>query len=98
METFLQLVARDLYAKIGNDLSRTAIVFPNKRASLFFNEYLAAETDRPLWSPAYVSISELFRCGFKNNLFTHLFQILSPSPFSLPLPKDEAHSYCQKNR
>ena len=35
--------------------------FPNKRASLFFNEYLAAETDRPLWSPAYVSISELFR-------------------------------------
>ena len=61
METFLQLVARDLYSKIGSDLSRTAIVFPNKRASLFFNEYLAAETDRPLWSPAYVSISELFR-------------------------------------
>ena len=48
MKTFLQLVAHDLYAKIGNDLSRTAIVFPNKRASLFFNEYLAAETDRPL--------------------------------------------------
>lgn len=61
METFLQLVARDLYAKIGNDLSRTAIVFPNKRASLFFNEHLATETDQPIWSPAYVSISELFR-------------------------------------
>lgn len=61
METFLQLVAKDLYAKIGNDLSHTAIVFPNKRARLFFNEYLTAETDRPLWSPAYVSISELFR-------------------------------------
>ena len=61
METFLQLVAHDLYSKTGNDLSRTAIVFPNKRASLFFNEYLAAESDRPLWSPAYVSISELFR-------------------------------------
>ena len=61
METFLQLVAHDLYSKIGNDLSRTAIVFPNKRASLFFNEYLAAESDRPLWSPAYVSISDLFR-------------------------------------
>lgn len=61
METFLQLVAHDLYSKIGNDLSRTAIVFPNKRASLFFNEHLAAETDHPLWSPAYLSISELFR-------------------------------------
>ena len=47
MKTFLQLVAHDLYAKIGNDLSRTAIVFPNKRASLIFNEYLAAAPDRP---------------------------------------------------
>lgn len=61
MKTFLQLVAKDLYSKIGDDLSRTAIVFPNKRASLFFNEYLAAESERPLWSPAYVNISELFR-------------------------------------
>lgn len=51
MKTFLQSVAQDLYSKIGNDLSRTAIVFPNKRASLFFNEYLAAQSDRPLWSP-----------------------------------------------
>ena len=60
METFLQMVARDLYHKIGNDMSRTAIVFPNKRASLFFNEYLAVQSDRPLWSPAYVSINDLF--------------------------------------
>lgn len=61
MQTFLQLVAQDLYQKIGNDLSRVAIVFPNKRASLFFNEYLAMQSDRPIWSPAYVSISKLFR-------------------------------------
>lgn len=61
MKTFLQSVAQDLYSKIGNDLSRTAIVFPNKRAGLFFNEHLAAQSDRPLWSPAYVNISELFR-------------------------------------
>ncbi len=61
METFLQLVAQDLHSKIGNDLSRVALVFPNKRASLFFNEYLAAQSDKPIWSPAYVSISELFQ-------------------------------------
>ena len=61
MLPFLQLVAHDLYSKIGNDLSRVAIVFPNKRAGLFFNEYLADESDRPIWSPAYVSISELFQ-------------------------------------
>ncbi len=28
MQSFLQLVAHDLYAKIGNDLSRTALIFP----------------------------------------------------------------------
>ena len=57
---FLQLVAHDLYAKVGGDLSHTVLVFPNKRASLFFNEYLAAESDKPIWSPVYLSISDLF--------------------------------------
>ena len=61
MQTFLQLVAHDLYTKIGNDLSRTVLVFPNKRANLFFNEYLAGESDQPIWSPAAMSISDLFR-------------------------------------
>lgn len=61
MQSFLQLVAHDLYAKIGNDLSRTVLVFPNKRANLFFNEYLAGESDQPIWSPAAMSISDLFR-------------------------------------
>lgn len=60
MESFLQQVARDLQHKTNGDLSRTAIVFPNKRARLFFNEYLAANSNRPIWSPAYVSISDLF--------------------------------------
>ncbi|WP_148372440.1 PD-(D/E)XK nuclease family protein [Bacteroides bouchesdurhonensis] len=61
MQSFLQLVAHDLYSKIGNDLSRTVLVFPNKRANLFFNEYLAGESDHPIWSPAAMSISDLFQ-------------------------------------
>lgn len=61
MQSFLQLVAHDLYTKIGNDLSRTVLVFPNKRANLFFNEYLASESDQPIWSPAAMSISDLFQ-------------------------------------
>ncbi|WP_279122691.1 PD-(D/E)XK nuclease family protein [Bacteroides acidifaciens] len=61
MQTFLQLVAHDLYSKIGNDLSRTVLVFPNKRANLFFNGYLAGESDQPIWAPAAMSISDLFQ-------------------------------------
>lgn len=61
MESFLKLVAADLYKHTEGNLAHTAVVFPNKRARLFFNEYLAQESDSPIWSPAYVSISELFR-------------------------------------
>ena len=41
MSSFLEHVASDLLARFGTDLSRVAVVFPNKRASLFFNDHLA---------------------------------------------------------
>ena len=59
--SFLKYVAQDLIAKFGLDLSRVAVVFPNKRASLFMNEQLACLSDRPIWSPSYITISDLFR-------------------------------------
>lgn len=58
MTPFLKVVAEDIIRKIGTDLSRTVIVFPNRRASLFFNDYLAG--DSPIWAPRYQTISELF--------------------------------------
>ena len=41
MKTFLEYVAQDIFEKYGNDLADTAVVFPNKRASLFLNDALA---------------------------------------------------------
>ena len=61
MESFLKQVAADLYSRKDGKLARTALVFPNKRAGLFFNEYLAQQSDKPLWAPSAISISELFR-------------------------------------
>ena len=61
METFLSLVATDLYKKSNGDLSHTAIVFPNRRASIFFNQNLAQLSEKPLWAPTYFSISDLFQ-------------------------------------
>lgn len=61
MISFLESVAKDILNKYGTDLSRTAVVFPNKRASLFLNGYLAQYADRPMWSPVNMTISELFR-------------------------------------
>ncbi len=61
MKSFLEHVAEDLLSRYGNDLSRVAVIFPNKRASLFLNEHLARLSKRPIWSPAYITISDLFR-------------------------------------
>lgn len=61
MNTFLQIVAKDIISKYGNDLSRIAVVFPNKRASLFLNEELFRCAGKPVWAPTYLTISDLFR-------------------------------------
>ena len=61
MKSFLEYVAEDIISKYGTDLSHTVVVFPNKRASLFLNEHLARQARHPIWSPVYITISELFR-------------------------------------
>ena len=60
-KTFLEYVAEDIISKYGTDLSRIAVVFPNKRAALFLNEHLTRLAGQPVWSPAYITISDLFR-------------------------------------
>lgn len=61
MRTFLEIVAKDMFEKKQGNMSDITIVFPNKRASLFFNKALVDLVDKPLWSPQYTTISELFR-------------------------------------
>ena len=61
MNTFLEHVAADLLKKYGNDMAHIAVVFPNKRAALFLNQALARLAAGPVWSPAYITISDFFR-------------------------------------
>ena len=62
MPPFLKYLAKDLLQKYGNNLSEITVVFPNKRASLFLNEELILQSGgKPVWSPKYLTISELFR-------------------------------------
>lgn len=49
--SFLEHVAKDLLSKHGTDLSRMAVVFPNKRAALFMNEFLARNAEKPYGAP-----------------------------------------------
>ena len=57
---FLRLVAKDLLKRFGTNMAELTVVFPSRRARLFFNQYLYEEVNHPLWSPQYLSIEELF--------------------------------------
>ena len=61
MKAFLKIVAKDMLEKYGTDMSDIAVVFPNKRASLFLNSYLAQLARKPISTPTYITISDLFR-------------------------------------
>lgn len=58
MNYFLKDVASYLFKLNKGDFRHTIIVFPNRRARLFFNKYISELTDKPLWSPQYYSISD----------------------------------------
>lgn len=60
MTTFLHDVAKIFWDKYGSDISRFAFVFPNRRAGVFFQRELAQMTNKPLFSPAILTINELF--------------------------------------
>lgn len=60
LPSFLELTAQDLYARFGDKLSEVAVVFPNNRARLFFSEHLYRAAGKPVWTPAFITISDLF--------------------------------------
>ncbi|MGD9978322.1 MAG: PD-(D/E)XK nuclease family protein [Bacteroidales bacterium] len=59
MEPFLSLVAKHLYEFYGNSISDITLVFPNRRASLFFTRYLAEQLNGPTWQPQVTTINNL---------------------------------------
>ncbi len=61
MTYFLEHIAESLYKEFGNTLNRHCLVFPNRRAGLYFLKYLAAGIEKPVWVPSILTINELFR-------------------------------------
>ncbi|MDD4033149.1 MAG: hypothetical protein PHS48_07890, partial [Bacteroidales bacterium] len=57
--SFLEEVASYLYGHYEDSLENFCLVFPNKRAGLFFSKYLAGKSQKPIWAPDFRSINEL---------------------------------------
>jgi len=60
VEIFLKKVAADLFEKYGENINRLTIVFPNRRAGIFFNNYLNSFVGQPIISPEISTINKLF--------------------------------------
>ncbi|MCE5347397.1 MAG: PD-(D/E)XK nuclease family protein [Bacteroidales bacterium] len=61
MTYFLERIAALLLDENADNLDRQCLVFPNRRAGLFFLKYLAARIDKPVWAPTILTINELFK-------------------------------------
>jgi CRISPR/Cas system-associated exonuclease Cas4 (RecB family) len=77
---FLKQVAYDLHSRYGEELSNLTLVFPSRRARLYFSEYLSHFISKPLWQSKSTSIDELFSkisgltLANSYNLITILYQ------------------------
>lgn len=83
MKGFLEEVAQDLYDRCGEGLSDCAVLFPSRRAQLFFVDALSRIARRPLWRPRWTTIDELMAevsglvVGDRLRLITELYRIYS---------------------
>ncbi|MCF0243575.1 MAG: PD-(D/E)XK nuclease family protein [Bacteroidaceae bacterium] len=68
----LQTLAKDIISQYGNNLARIAIIFPNKRASLWMNDYLIEAGGEAVFAPRYFSITEFFQKHSQLTLADHI--------------------------
>ena len=58
MKTFLQEIAQKLTQQYSKDMGDMTVVFPNRRAGLYFREALKEYIDAPSWSPTILSFQQ----------------------------------------
>lgn len=58
MKPFLQKLAETLFNKYGNDISGIQLIFPSRRAGLYFKNYLSGMIESPVWAPVTCGISD----------------------------------------
>ena len=83
MDKFLQQVAAYFYQKHKQNFADFQLVFPNRRAGLFFQKYLSELIDSPVFSPEIITITELVQQNAElhlldqNQLIIKLFNVFS---------------------
>jgi len=63
MNSYLQRVALAFYSHHETAISNFTFVFPNRRAGLFFQKYIAEIAQKPIFSPEIITINDCFAMG-----------------------------------
>ena len=58
---FLEEIAKEILDMKDVRLDQLTVVFPNRRAGLFFQKYLAVGIDKPIWSPQVMNIVDFIK-------------------------------------
>lgn len=83
MKGFLEQTAESLYNKYGDEISSLVVLFPSRRARLFFNEALSRIAGKPIWQPRYTTIDDLMGelsgigAGDHIRMMTELYSVYS---------------------
>ena len=83
MKGFISELAERLYDRYGDEVSSLRMVFPSRRARLFFSDALASVARRPLWQPRFESLGEIMervagmRLSDEIKLVTELYKVYS---------------------
>ena len=56
--SFLSEVSDHLFTRYSDCLGDCTVVFPNRRAGLFFKKELSKKLDKPVWSPTTLSLED----------------------------------------
>ncbi|MDR1022173.1 MAG: PD-(D/E)XK nuclease family protein [Prevotellaceae bacterium] len=57
---FLQRTVQSLFSRYGEQTGALTLVFPSRRARLYFSEYLSQQLSRPLWLPQCAGMGDIF--------------------------------------
>ncbi len=58
---FLEEIVEVVLNRYAESTDKVTIVFPNRRAGLFFQKYLGAKIYKPIWSPKILSIEDFIK-------------------------------------
>ena len=76
MSNFISSVAAKIFAAHSGNLGNVLVVFPSRRAGMYFRKELSSLLDKPVWSPAVMSINEFIVSFSKLELADNLTLIL----------------------